>query len=192
MALVDKLIAGDALDFDIGVTDSEGNTYTPADGWAMTLRLLPRTSGTAIDITATATSDNLEFAVEVASATTAGWAAGDYSAFALVTLSGERKTVHIGELEILADPATASAYDVRSDAKKTLDALKSALKTYATNSKGHVAEYEIAGRRMKFRSSAEIVEQIRYWERVVADETVAERLAAGLSSGRKIYTRFGT
>lgn len=190
--LVDKLIAGDALDFDIGVTDSEGNTYTPADGWAMTLRLVPRTSGSAISISTTATADNREFAIEVSSATTANWAAGNYSAFALVTLSGERKTVHIGELEILADPGTATAYDVRSDAKKTLDALKSALQTYATNSQGHVAEYEIAGRRMKFRSSAEIVEQIRYWERVVADETVAERLAAGLSSGRKIYTRFST
>lgn len=192
MALVDKLISGDALDFDIAVADSEGNTYTPADGWAMTLRLVPRTSGTAISINASATSDNLEFNVAVASSTTATWTAGDYSAFALVTLSGERKTVHIGELEILADPGAAIAYDVRSDAKKTLDALKSALQTYATNSQGHVAEYEIAGRRMKFRSSAEIIEQIRYWERVVADETVAERLAAGLSSGRKIYTRFST
>src|SRR5690606_1046325 len=94
--LKDKLIAGDALDFDIGVTDSDGNTYTPADGWAMTLRLIPRSSGSAIEISASATDDNIEFAVEVASATTATWAAGNYSAFALVTKSGERKTVHIG------------------------------------------------------------------------------------------------
>jgi hypothetical protein len=43
---------------------------------------------------------------------------------------------------------------------------------------------------MKFRSSAEIIEQIRHWERVVADETAAARLASGQSSGRKVYTRF--
>lgn len=188
--LVDKLIAGDALDFDIGVTDSEGNTYTPADGWAMTLRLVPRTSGSAISISTTATADNREFAIEVSSATTANWAAGDYSAFALVTLLGERKTVHIGEVKILSDPGVATTYDVRSDAQKALESLKSALKSYADNGQGHVAEYEIAGRRMKFRSSAEIVEQIRYWERVVADEAVAARLAAGETSGRKVYTRF--
>jgi len=156
------------------------------------LRLVPRSSGTPISVSAGATADNLEFEIEVASATTATWAAGTYSAFALVTLSGERKTVHIGEVTILANPGTATTFDVRSDAKQTLDALRTALKTYATNSQGHIAEYEIAGRRMKFRSSAEIIEQIRYWERIVADETVAERLAAGLSSGRKVYTRFTT
>lgn len=188
----DKLIAGDALDFDIAVVDTDGTQYTPAGGWSMTLRLVPRSSGTPLSVTASATDDNLEFAIEVASATTATWTAGTYSAFALVTLSGERKTVHIGEVQILANPGTATSFDVRSDAKQTLDALREALKTYATNSQGHVAEYDIAGRRMKFRSSAEIIEQIRYWERIVADETVAERLAAGLSSGRKIYTRFMT
>lgn len=188
----DKLIAGDALDFDIAVVDTDGTQYTPADGWSMVLRLVPRSSGTPISVSAGATADNLEFEIEVASATTATWAAGTYSAFALVTLSGERKTVHIGEVTILANPGTATTFDVRSDAKQTLDALRTALKTYATNSQGHIAEYEIAGRRMKFRGSAEIIEQIRYWERIVADETVAERLAAGLSSGRKVYTRFTT
>jgi hypothetical protein len=188
--MMDRLIAGDALDFDTSVVDSHGNTYTPADGWSMTMRLVPRTSGTPIDISTTASDDNLEFAVEVASATTAAWTAGTYSAFALVTKSGERKTVHIGEVEVLADPATATSFDVRSDAQQTLESLRSALKTYASNGQGHVAEYEIAGRRMKFRSSAEIVEQIRYWEKVVADETVAARLASGQTSGRKVYTRF--
>src|SRR5690606_21292248 len=171
-------------------TDSDGNTYTPADGWAMTLRLSPRSSGSAIEISASATDGNIEFAVEVASATTATWAAGNYSAFARATNSGERKTDHIGEVETLADPGEATSYDVRSDAQKALESLKSALKSYAEAGQGHVAEYEIAGRRMKFRSSAEIVEQIRYWERVVADEAVAARLAAGESSGRKVYTRF--
>lgn len=186
----DKLIAGDALDFDTAVVDSDGNQYTPADGWAMTLRLVPRTSGSAIDIATTATDDGMEFAAEVASATTALWVAGTYSAFALVTKSGERKTVHIGEVEILADPATATSYDVRSEAQQTLEALRSALKSYNSNGQGHVAEYEIAGRRMKFRSSAEIVEQIRYWEGVVAAETAGARVQAGQSSGRKVYTRF--
>jgi len=188
--MMDKLIAGDALDFDTSVTDTDGNTYTPADGWAMTLRLIPRTSGTPIDIATSASADNLEFSVAVSSGTSDSWTPGHYSAFALVTLAGERKTVHIGEVVILADPALATSYDVRSDAQQTLDSLRTALKTYATNSQGHVAEYSIAGRSMKFRSSAEIIEQIRHWERVVADETAAARLASGQSSGRKVYTRF--
>ena len=39
-----------------------------------------------------------------------------------------------------------------------------------TASNGHVAEYEIAGRRMKYRSVAEILEQINVWEARVAAE----------------------
>ena len=190
MTMKDTLIAGDVVDFDMSVADTDGNTYTPGDGWSMLLRLVPRSAGAAIEVTGTATADDLEFRIAKSSTDTESWAAGAYSAFALVTKSGERKTVHIGEVEILADPALASSYDVRSDAQQALEALRSALKTYAENGQGHVAEYEIAGRRMKFRSSAEIIEQIRYWEGVVADETGAARVASGQTSGRKVYTRF--
>jgi hypothetical protein len=45
---------------------------------------------------------------------------------------------------------------------------------------------------MKFRSSADLLDAIRYWSRIVADEQAAERVAAGQSSGRKVYTRFMT
>ncbi len=54
---------------------------------------------------------------------------------------------------------------------------------------GHVAEYEIAGRRMKYRSGAEILQQINHWKGILASEKRAERIAAGLGGGNKILVR---
>jgi hypothetical protein len=80
-----------------------------------------------------------------------------------------------GTVTIKADPAAASAFDGRTDARKTLDALKSAYQSYATAGQGGVSEYSIGGRTMKFRNAKDFIDQIRYWERVVADEEVAAR-----------------
>jgi hypothetical protein len=77
----------------------------------------------------------------------------------------------------------------RTDAAKILDQLNAAYIAY-TASNGHVAEYEIAGRRMKYRSAAEILTQINFWEARVASEKRAERIAAGLGGGNKVLVRF--
>lgn len=183
----DIIIAGDALDFDTQAPD-----YPASDGWAMAYRLVPRTSGTPITIACSTAEDGASFAAEVSSSTTATWAAGEYTWFAYVTLSGERHVVDQGTVTIKADPVAASAFDGRTDARKTLDALKSAYQSYATAGQGGVSEYSIGGRTMKFRNAKDFIDQIRYWERVVADEEVAARLAGGLSSGRKVFTRFMT
>ena len=79
--------------------------------------------------------------------------------------------------------------DARTDAAIILDQLMAAYTSY-TASNGHVAEYEIAGRRMKYRSVAEILEQINVWEARVAAEKRAERIAAGLGGGNKLLVRF--
>lgn len=189
--MIDTIIAGDALSFDTGVTDANGNQYTPTDGWSMTLRLIPRASGTPITIPATPTPDGIEYSIDVVSATTAAWSAGTYSAAALLTQSGERKTVYLGELVIKADPATATTYDSRSEARQALEAARTALATY-TSTNGHVSEYEIAGRRMKFRSASDIITLIRHYETEVAAEDRAQRLAQGLAGRGKVYTRFTT
>ena len=184
--MIDKLIAGDALDFDTTVVDSAGNQYTPADGWAMTLRLAPRSSGTPIDISTTASDDNQGFAVEVSSATTANWAAGNYSAFALVTLSGERKTVHIGEVEILADPATATAFDVRTHARKVLEAIEAVLENRATTDQQSMT---INGRSLERIPVQELIKMRQVYQSEAAREESAARLASGLAPKNRIFVR---
>lgn len=188
--MLDTIIAGDALDFDTTVTDSDGTQYLPADGWTMLLRLIPQTSGTPIEIPTTASADDSSaFNCAVTSATTAAWGTGTYGAFALVTLSGERKTVYIGQVVIKADPGLASTYDVRSSAKVALDAALTLYYDFVSN-RVHVLEYEVAGRRMKFTSADQLVKHIEALKKGVAEEETAARIASGQSSGRKVYTRF--
>lgn len=187
-----SLIAGDTLAFDTTApTDADGNSYKGSDGWTMSFRLVPRDSALS-PISFAATADGDDYTVSVSSATTATWSAGWYSWAAYVSKDGTRYTCDSGQIEIKPDPAAASAgHDGRSVAQKMVEQLEAALVSYSS-SQGLVAEYEIAGRRMKFRSSAEIIQQLAYWKKIRVDEEVAARLAAGLGSGRKVYTRFTT
>ena len=59
-----------------------------------------------------------------------------------------------------------------------------------TASNGHLSEFSIAGRTVKYRSAAEILEQLNFWEARIAAEKRAERIAAGLGAGNKILVRF--
>lgn len=185
--MIDTIIAGDALDFSKTITDSDGNAYLPADGWTLTYRLVPRSSGSPISIPTTA--DGEAFLAQVTSATTAAWTAGTYTAFAILNLSTEYKTIEIGECVILANPRTATTYDGRSAAKIAYDALLAAYQSYVT-SQGTVAEYEIAGRRMKFASADQILKHLALAKSEWLAEEKAARLAAGLGSGTKVLTRF--
>lgn len=187
--MLDTIIAGDTLDYDQSVQDTDGNVYLPSDGWTLTLRLVPRTSGTAYDITGIASGNGVEFSIVASASTTAGWAPGLYSAIALVSKSGERKTVHLGELVIKADPATAATYDTRSDARRALEAAQALWYAYSTN-KATVLEYEVAGRRMKFRSVSELIATVDALKREVRREEEADRIANGLGTRRRITTRF--
>lgn len=187
--MIDTIIAGDTLDFDQSVQDTDGNVYLPSDGWSLKLRLVPRASGTAYEVDATGAANGVDFNVAAAAATTATWAAGQYAAVALVSKSGERKTVHLGSVVVRPDPGAASTYDERSDARKALEAAQSLWYAYSTN-QVTVLEYEIAGRRMRFRSAADLLANIDALKREVRREENAERLAAGLSTRRRIITRF--
>jgi hypothetical protein len=186
--MIDTIIAGDALDFSKTITDSDGNAYLPSDGWALTYRLVPRSSGPSVISIAT-TADGEQFRAEVTSATTAAWTAGTYTAFAILNLSSEYKTIEIGECVIRANPRTATTYDGRSDARVAYDALLAAYQSYVT-SQGTVAEYEIAGRRMKFASADQILKHLALAKSEWLAEEKAARLAAGLGSGTKVLTRF--
>ena len=159
----------------------------PASAWTLKYRLI--NAGAKYDITAAASGD--EHRVSVSAATSAAWTAGDYTWTAWVEGgSSERYTVGSGKLTVKPNLAAVSAagFDTRSQAQQALDGLKAALTTYVS-SRGHVAEYTIAGRMMKFRSASEIEEQIRFWERELAKEEQAERLAKGLPSRRRVLVR---
>lgn len=160
--------------------------YPASEGWVLAYRLI--NSAARIDITAAADGD--DHAVTVLAATSAAWAAGDYTWTAFVTKAGERYTVGSGRATVRPDLAAMPAgFDARSTARKALDDLRAALAAWISTN-GHVQEYEVAGRRVRFASADDLRVRIALAEREVAREDAAARLAAGLPAGRRILVRF--
>lgn len=175
------ITAGDTVAWTKSLSD-----YPASAGWILHYRLI--NAAAAIDITSTADGD--DHAVSVSAVTTAAWVAGDYTWQAYVVLGSERYTTGTGTLTIKPDlAAKVGGFEARGTWAKALADLRAALAAWLTSS-GHVAEYEIAGRRMKFASAADIQGRIAVAEREVAREAQAEKTATGQSLGRQVYVRF--
>lgn len=115
--------------------------------------------------------------ISVAPAVTAAWASGSYAWQRRVTNGTEAYTTATGSLDVLPDYSSAASLDARTHAKKTLDALEAWIESRDPG----VAEYEIAGRRMKYISITELLKLRDRYRREV-------RSQAG-QSGR-VYMRF--
>lgn len=175
------VVAGDTITWQKSISDY------PAGTWTLKYRLI--NSAGKIDITATA--DGTTHLVSVSASASASWTAGDYTWQAWVENGGatERHTVGSGTIEVKPNIAVATTLDARTDAAKIVDQLMAAYQSY-TASNGHLSEFSIAGRTVKYRSAAEILEQLNFWEARVAAEKRAERIAAGIGAGNKILVRF--
>lgn len=174
-----SITAGDSLTWQRSLAD-----YA-ADVWTLKYRLINSTA--KLDLTATASGTN--HLITISTAVSAAIAPGLYAWSAWVEKTGERVTIGSGTLRVLPNLAVQAVYDARSDAAVIVDQLMAAYKSYSA-SNGHVAEYEIAGRRMKYRSGAEILAAINHWKAVLASEQRAARIAAGLGAGNKLLVRF--
>lgn len=176
------VVAGDTVTWLKTVAD-----YPAGDGWVLKYRLI--NAAGKIDITASASGD--DHRVLVSASTSAAWAAGTYTWQAYVDgVSSQRFTVGTGSIEIKPNlAAQASGYDSRTAAKKALDAIEAALLTHGTNSAWQ-QEYEIAGRRMKFKTVGDFLALRDRLKAEVAREETAARLANGLPGKSKVYVRF--
>lgn len=155
----------------------------PATTWTLKYSLVK--SGVQKQITATASGT--DHAVSVAKATTAAYAAGTWSWVASVTDGTSRYTVDQGTLTVLTDiEAASSGYDDRSHAQTMLDAIEAWLESKDPG----VAEYEIAGRRMKYHSVDALIKLRSQYRAEVRREQAAERIANGLGDPRRIFVRF--
>lgn len=157
----------------------------PASSWALKYRFKNATSGFEI----VATTSGTDFLASAAAATTAAYAAGKYSWIAWVEGgSSEKYTVDSGMLEVLPDYRATTAnnpLDDRSHAKKMLAAIESWLESRDVG----VAEYQIAGRMMKYIPIAELVRlRNRYINEIAAHDN-AEAMKKGEGIGRKIQFR---
>lgn len=178
------LQAGDTIRWTIHLPD-----YPASDGWALAYRLINVEK--TIDIAAGPDQeDPARHRVDIASSTSAGYTPGTYTVVATVSRGADRYTVARREMRVLPDlSAATNPVDARSDARRALDDLRAALRRWLAT-QGVVAEYEIAGRRMRFASADDIRRRIQLAEAEIAREEAAERLAAGLPRRRRVLVRF--
>lgn len=156
--------------------------YPASEGWALGYALV--NAGARITFAAAAQGD--DHLVNVAPATTTGWAAGDYSYRATATKAAEVYTVGTGRITIA--PAFAAVQETRSQARRMLDAINATIEGRATSA---TAEYEIAGRKLKYIPMPELISLRNTLRRDVAAEDAATAAAAGMPGKGRIYVRFG-
>ena len=167
--------AGDTATWSRALAD-----YPASAGWAITTTLVK--SGTKITIVSAAAGDAHQ--ATVAAATTADWPAGSYAYHERVTKGAESYTVGTGQIDILPDFAATSpgGLDARSHAQRTL----AALEAWIENRDLGVAEYEIAGRRLK---TIAIPDLLKLRDRYRQEVRAQSGSNGGGRSGR-IYLRF--
>lgn len=157
--------------------------YPASAGWVLSYRLI--NAQARIDIVAAADGD--AHLVTIGAATSAAYEAGEYTTVAQVTRGTDRHTVGQGTIVIKPDwAAAATGADARTPAQRALADLRAALMRWLS-SQGHVQEYEIAGRRMRFASVDEIRQRIGIAEREVAREQAS---ATGKPVARRVLVRY--
>jgi hypothetical protein len=167
--LPDTLRAGDTATWRRTLAD-----YPATDGWSLSYVLVK----TGAQITIAAAADGLAHLVTVAVGTTAAWAPGRYTWQERVSKSGATYTTGAGMVEILASFAAAtSGLDARNHAEKTLAALEAWIEGHDLS----VAEYQIAGRSMKYIAIADLLKLRDTYRREVRGQSG--------KSGR-VYLRF--
>lgn len=173
--------AGDSASWSESLPD-----YPASAGWLLKYRLIWPT-GTGVNLTATPAGN--DFAVSLVSSDTTGWTAGKATLVSWVEKGTDRVTLEQKAVTILPDMTQAITHDGRSANKQALDAAEAALAEYLKGGKATVAEYEVAGRRMKFRDADQIIALINHYKPLVARENAALALLQGGGMPGRVYYR---
>ena len=190
MTIPSKVRAGDILQWrDSETEDVFGNAITSTE-WSVTYYLRTNTASEAHITSSSAYLSGWQFTV--ASAVTANFDAGDWYFQAVADKSGqEKQTILSGQFEVLPSlvySGSAAAYDGRSQIKKDLDLVQTAIRTEASG--GGVKEYKIGSRSAKKYDLAELFQLEAKLKAELAREETKEKIANGLGNPRNLFVRF--
>ena len=168
-----------------------GNTWTwthtlpdyPASTWTGTYYV--QNAEQSFEVPSTAAGD--DFSVSVAASATGLHPPGRYRWVLLVSVAGVRRTADAGEVEVLVDPAYATAVDFRSTARKRYEMIDAYLSD-ANNLAA--ASYSIGGRSLSRWSRTELISEWSRLKQEMQSEDAAARVAKGLANPRRLYVRF--
>lgn len=174
----DSLIAGDTWAWTRDLSDY------PAGTWTLTY-YFENKDGT---FNVVAAASGITHSVSIAATITSGYAAGRYRWRARATNGGNAYTVENGFVDVIFDPAAAGKRDVRSHARRVLEAIEATIEGRASNDQ---LAMTINGRSISRTPIAELLVARDKYKGEVASEESAARVAAGLGSKRRTFVRFG-
>lgn len=129
-----------------------------------------------------------DFLISASAATTGAYSAGRYrwSAVIIRVSDSAKITVATGTMEVLPNKASATD-DPRTHARKMLDAIEALMEGRSVTD---ISNYSIQGRALTRMSVEELIKWRGFYRNEVKREEDAEKIAKGLSTGRRVLTRF--
>lgn len=159
--------AGDTATWEITLQDY------PAGDWTLHYTLI----NAAQKIEFSSAANGAAHRIEVPASTTADWEAGSYAWQCRAVNGAQVFTIRTGTMTVLPDFGAVATLDARSHAEKTLAAIEAWIEGRSLA----VAEYEIAGRKMKYIPITELLKLRDQYRREVRGQQG--------KSGR-VYVRF--
>lgn len=160
-------------------------TYPASSGWSLVYTLINAVNKYSV----VAIANGADYLATITAVESAAMQAGQYKWLARVSRTVtvlEAHTVGEGLITLQDNFAALETLDVRSHAVKTLANIEATLEGRATSA---TAEYQIAGRALKYIPIPELLALRDSYRREVRQEEAANRLAAGLPSKGRIYVR---
>ena len=181
----DTIVIGDRL---VWRRDDLANTY-PIGSYALTYEFHEDSGGGGshkFDITATEAEST--YFVEVASSTTASYTDGDFIWNAFITRSSDSQRIRVdtGRTTVVKNLANTNA-DLRSHAKKVLDAVQAVLENRASVDQ---ASFSIAGRSLSRMSIDELLSFRDKYKAEYLQEIKKARIKNKQKSGNTIEVKF--
>ena len=180
----DTLVVGDRW---VWRRDDLVSDYPIAD-YALEYRFTEDSTGNTNAFTIAATEADSTYLVEITSAVTANYVAGDYqwAAFIIRSSDSQRVVVDQGRTEILPNLQNTTA-DLRSHAKKVLDAIEAVLENRASQDQ---MSYSIAGRSLSRMSIDDLMTFRNRYRAEYLREIKLARIKNKQDSGNTIKVRF--
>ena len=160
----------------------------PLDEYALEYRFTEDSTGNTNAFTIAASEAESTYLVEIASAVTASLTAGDYqwAAFIIRSSDNQRVVIDQGRTEILPNLQNTTA-DLRSHAKKVLDAIEAVLENRASQDQ---MSYSIAGRSLSRMSIDDLMTFRNRYRAEYLREIKLARIKNKQDSGNTIKVRF--
>lgn len=162
-AIPASLTAGDTWDFLLSFAD-----YPASEGWALSLYL--RGAGT-LTVAGVAEGDAFRVTVPASGTGSSEIAAGTYVWGARVSKDGAAYTPESGTVVVAANPATAAAGDLQSEAERMLPIVRAEIRARVTGTGSGHSEIQVHNRALKLFSLAEL----RAYEKELAFEVARLR-----------------